>query len=154
MFNEAASSASFPQEMLKALVITLPKPGKEPTTPQNFCPISPLNTKLYAKVIANKLFDLLPNLIHPDQSGFTKGFQTSDATRRMRNVIHHAGSHGVPSLPLSLDVEKAFDRVHWSYLNQALKKFWFSWPNSIGNFSTILLPFSSSLLLLYVFHNI
>lgn len=28
MFNEAASSASFPQEMLRALIITLLKPGK------------------------------------------------------------------------------------------------------------------------------
>lgn len=85
MFNAAASSASFPQEILKALVITLPKPGKEPATPQNFHPISFLNddTKLYAKMIANRFFDLLPNLIHPDQSGFTKVRQTSDATRKV-----------------------------------------------------------------------
>lgn len=29
--NDAASSSSLPPEMLKALIITLPKPGKEPT---------------------------------------------------------------------------------------------------------------------------
>lgn len=66
--------------MLNALTITLLKAGKEPNYPQNFRPISLLNhdTKLYAKVIANRLFDLLISLIHPDQSGLTKGRQTQD----------------------------------------------------------------------------
>lgn len=38
VFNKAPSSGSFPQEMLKAIVITLPKPGKEPTHPKNLRP--------------------------------------------------------------------------------------------------------------------
>lgn len=127
MFNDAASSASFPQDMLKALIVMLPKPGKDPNTPQNFRPISLLNhdIKLYAKIIANRLIDLLPTLIHPDQSGFTKGRQTSDATQRMVNIIHHAEKHEMPSLLLSLDAEKAFNRVHWHYLDMGLQKFGF-----------------------------
>lgn len=38
LFNDAASSASYPQEMLTAAIVTLPKPGKEPNTPQHFHP--------------------------------------------------------------------------------------------------------------------
>lgn len=34
--NDAASSSSLPQEMLNAFIITLPIPGKDPTSPQNF----------------------------------------------------------------------------------------------------------------------
>lgn len=107
IYNNVASSSSFPSEMLSALVVTIPKPGKDPTTPKNFRPISLLNIdlKIYAKLIAERLIEILPTLIHPDQSEFTKGRQTSDATRRIINNIHHAESSGTPSLLLSLDRE-------------------------------------------------
>lgn len=82
--------------------------------------------KLYAKLIATRLIDILPIFIHPDQTGFTKGRQTSDATRRLTNIIHLAGLLKGPSLLLALDAEKAFDRIHWQYLT--LTGFGFSGP--------------------------
>lgn len=127
VFGSAAASASFSPEMLKALVVALPKPGKEPTSPSNFRPISLLNIdlKLYAKLIALRLVDILPTLIHPDQTGFTKHRQTSDVTRRMINIIHMAQLHQRPSLLLTLDAEKAFNRIHWLYLAKVLDSFGF-----------------------------
>lgn len=70
--------------MLSSLVVTMPKPGKEPTSPKNLQPISLLNInqKMYAKLLAERVIDILLSPIHPDQSGFTKGHQTSDATRK------------------------------------------------------------------------
>ena len=50
------------------------------------------------------------------QTGFTKGRQTSDATRRLINVIHSVNLTGTPSLLLLLDAEKAFNSVNWNYL--------------------------------------
>lgn len=127
LFNNAASSSNMPNDFLNALIVTIPKPGKDPDSPKNFRPISLLNLdlKIYAKTIATRLLDIIPTLIHRDQTGFTKGRQAPDATRRMINLIHHAESTGTPSLLLSLDAEKAFDRVHWKYLELVLQKFGF-----------------------------
>lgn len=116
--------------MLRALIITIPKPGKEPTTPQSFRSIFLMNNdlKIFAKLIAQRLIDILPLLIHPDQSGFTKGRQTMDATHRLINIIHLAREQRKPSLLLALDAGKAFDRIHWNYLAQVLSAFGFSSP--------------------------
>lgn len=68
LFNNAASSSMFAKESLAALIITLTKPGKEPTSPQNFHPISLLNLdlKIYAITIARRLMIIMPDLIHKD----------------------------------------------------------------------------------------
>lgn len=68
----------------------------------------------------------MPTLIDPDQSGFTKGRQSSDATRRLLNIIHIDRKNQTPSLLLALDAEKAFNRVHWLYLTHILDKFGFT----------------------------
>lgn len=130
VFNKAAETATLPQDMLRAHIVTLPKPGKEPTTPANFCPISLLNsdTKVYAKLLARRLTDIIPSIIQRDQMGFVRGRQTSDATRRIVNVIHFAEKTRTPSLLLSIDAEKAFDRVHCTYMEITLTKFGFKGP--------------------------
>lgn len=125
VFESATTTAKFPPEMLTATIITLPKPGKEPNLPQNFQPISLLNVdvKFHAKLIANRLSRILPNLINYDQVGFVMGRQTTDATRRMLNLLHLVEENKEPSLLLALDAEKAFDRVHWGYLSKVMDKF-------------------------------
>ncbi|KAM3932792.1 uncharacterized protein RB166_005838 [Leptodactylus fuscus] len=103
--------------MLSTTIVTLPKPGKSPTVPANFRPLSLLNidVKLYAKILAERLLHFLPQLIKPDQVGF--GRQAPDGTRRFRDLIQKAKKDGAPSLLL------AFDRVHWSHLDSLLDKF-------------------------------
>lgn len=61
--------------MLQAIVVTIPKPGKDPSRPENYRPISVLNSdiKVYAKILARRLMDVLPSIVHPDQVGFVKG---------------------------------------------------------------------------------
>lgn len=88
VFVQAALTSSFPKEMLRAYVVTLPKPGKDPTMPANFRPILLLNTdlKIYAKLIDKWLMDILPSLVHQDQMGFVKGRQYAHATRRIVNI--------------------------------------------------------------------
>lgn len=130
IYSSAAASSSFPPEMLQALIVALPKPGIEPDSPQNFRSISLLNNniKIYAKLLAIRLVNILPSLIDIDQSGFTKGRQTAGATRHLINVIHMAGERRTPSLLHALDVEKAFNRIYWKFLAMVLNKFGFDGP--------------------------
>lgn len=124
LYNKAVSIGKFPKEMLEAIIETLPKPGKEPNQPQNFRLISLLNSdfKIYSKILANRLLELTPLLLGPEQVSFVKGRQAPDGTRKMIDLIYHAEACWVPSLLLALDKEKVFDRVHWEYLSQVLTK--------------------------------
>lgn len=91
-FNKAIRTSSFPKEMLGAYVTTIPKQGKDPLLPESYRPISLLNTdlKIFAKLLAKRLQKMIPLLVQQDQLGFIPGRQTSDATRRIVNIVNMA----------------------------------------------------------------
>lgn len=58
----------------KGVITLVPKKDKDKTNLKNWRPISLLNCdyKLVAKVLANRIIDILPKLINPDQTGYIK----------------------------------------------------------------------------------
>ena len=124
MLEEAFRIDSLPPSFSTALITTILKPGKPPTKCESYRPISLLNsdTKLIAKVIARRLEKVLPSLIHEDQNGFVIGRQAFHNIRRVLNIINI--EDGSPDVALlSLDCEKAFDRLEWPYLFDILPRF-------------------------------
>lgn len=122
--TQFVATGHMPKESLEA-VITIPKPSKTHADPANYRPISLINTdtKLYVKIQATCLSRHIASLVHPDQVGFVPQRQAPDCTRRFVNFIQWAEYQQTPSLLLSLDVEKAFHRVHWGYLSTVLQRF-------------------------------
>uniref|UniRef100_A0A8C5N0D2 Reverse transcriptase domain-containing protein n=1 Tax=Leptobrachium leishanense TaxID=445787 RepID=A0A8C5N0D2_9ANUR len=112
-----------PTESLMASIVLIPKPGRDPQLVENYRPISLINTdlKLFTKILSLRLDRLLGDLIHPDQVGFIPNRQAFENTRKTADLIWYASTHKIPSLFISLDAEKAFDRAEWPFLFSLLK---------------------------------
>ena len=78
----------------------------------------------------------MADLISSDQTGFIPGRQSFFNMRRLLSVLHSNHSSDTPEVLLSLDAEKAFDRIEWPYLFEVLSRFGFgptflTWMNLI-----------------------
>lgn len=72
MFNGLGEGVLFPRDTLRAHISLIPKEGKDPVACSSYRPISLMNTdfKLFKKILANKLTQFMPDLVHLYQVGF------------------------------------------------------------------------------------
>ena len=91
-------------------------------------PISLCNSvlKIITKTLANRLKSLLPSLITPHQGGFVKGRLIFDGVISLHEIIHSMDKSKEAGMILKLDMNKAYDRVSWSFLERVLLKFEFN----------------------------
>lgn len=80
-----------------------------------------VDLKLLIKILVARLLLHIPKIVHPDQSGFISGRETKDNTIRDFNVVLRVKMHKIPTLFLSTDAEKAFDRVNWEMIWAVLR---------------------------------
>ena len=86
--------------------------------PKNWRPISLLNSdyKILARILAGRLSKVLQLLIHPDQSCGVQGRYIGENIVLLNSIFQYSREASVPGALLSLDQEKAFDRVDHGFL--------------------------------------
>ncbi|KXJ82729.1 hypothetical protein RP20_CCG011428 [Aedes albopictus] len=91
IFNRCLALGCFPSAWKRSKVVAIPKPGKDPTNPASYRPISLLSSisKLFERLIYSRL------LTHTNTT----------------NSIKRSKAHSKTTLMALLDVEKAFDNV-------------------------------------------
>lgn len=135
--SECVSRCSFPQGLGKANIVLLPK-KQAPDTVGDLRPIALCNTiyKIIAKILANRMKNLLSPLIAESQCAFVPNRLITDniliaaeAGHCLRRKV--SGKQGW--VGLKLDMAKAYDRMEWRFIRHMLLEYGFAreWTNLI-----------------------
>ncbi|KAI3355854.1 hypothetical protein L3Q82_004224 [Scortum barcoo] len=127
VFNDCLERGRLPLSCRRAVITLLPKKGDLQEL-KNWRPVSLLCTdyKIMSKVLASRLREVMASIIHPDQTYCVPGRLISDNVTLIRDILEVSGSLAVDTGLISIDQEKAFDRVEHKYLWQTLAAFGFS----------------------------
>ena len=109
----------------EGIISLIPKRNRDNRFLKSWRPIILLcaDYKLISKVIANRLKVNLNSIIGEEQAGFVKDRNIAQNTRQVMDVAYLCKKHNIDGLLLQVDFEKAFDKVEYSSLINALKLF-------------------------------
>lgn len=119
------TSAFIQPEINHTFIALIPK-KIQPITLQDFRPISLCNViyKIIAKSLAERLKPHLPNFIDHSQAAFIKNRHISSNIIITQEIIHsfNLKSRHQQAFLLKIDLEKAFDKLEWSFIEAALRR--------------------------------
>ena len=139
-FNASYQNGLLTTSQRQAVITLIEKKGKDRTHLKNWRPISLLNIdyKIATKALAMRLTNVLTGIINPNQSGYVKDRNITDSLRSVLDISEYLKQKNESGLLLSLDFQKAFDSLEWSFMLRALESFNFgqsfiSWIKLIYN---------------------
>ena len=124
VLNVAYETGQLSTSQRRGLIIVLYKKNDRLDT-KNWRPISLLNVdyKIATRTISGRLLAVLSSIIGPDQTCGVPGRTISSNLFLIRDLLEYVEREDIPLALLSLDQEKAFDRVDWGFLLRTLETF-------------------------------
>ena len=116
-------SASLKQAVIKLIE----KKGRGKRYIQNWRPISSLNVdvKLICKALAERLKNVLLEIISPNQNGYVKNRSTSEGGRLISDLLEMSEVLNKEGFLVTIDIEKSFDSVNYHFSIAILERIGF-----------------------------
>ena len=126
VFNSSYQDGFLPSSSCKGIITLLFKKGDRVEC-KNWHPITLLNVdyKLCARTLAGRLLKVIHHMVHSDQTCGVPGRYIGENVSLLRDIVDVTTELHLPTAILSLDQEKAFDRVDWAFLFRTLEKMGF-----------------------------
>ena len=117
VFNLSSEYEEMSTSQRQAIITLLDKKGRDRTFLENWKPIPLINVdaKIASKAIANRMKQVLPEIIHQNESGFVKNRFIGETARSILDIMWHTETQKMPGVLLFIDFEKAFDSIEWDY---------------------------------------
>ena len=124
VINYCYREKKLPNSMNLALIRLIFKNKGERNNLKNWRPISLLNVdyKIIAKLVTKRISKLMPFVIAEDQTCGVKGRHIQDNLMILRDTIDYVNFYNKEAAIISIDQEKAFDRIEWRYMYAMMEK--------------------------------
>ena len=84
-----------------------------------------VDPKIISKVLATRMKNVLPDIIHYNQSGSVKDRYIGETVRSIFDLMDFTLKENIPGLMIFIDFHKAFDSVEWNNLVTCREAFCF-----------------------------
>ena len=114
LFNTYKDTNTIPRAWRQARVVAILKPGKDPSSPKSFRPIS-LSChlhKLYKWIILNFLIPIIDPQLIPEQAGFRPGKSCTGQILNLTQLIENGFERGSITGAVFVDLTAAYDTVN------------------------------------------